>query len=112
MFGTGLLAAVPLYIFLQLPDSEELWAAFQSKVDKDLLRPIRYSDIPFPSMPLAFPASVYRDPQRRRDMVRTLQMRWHPDKFLQAFGASLDPVDDARIMTRVKEVSQAINSIS
>ena len=42
---------------------------------------------------------------------RKAALRWHPDKFLQSFGARLVADERDAIMQRVTETSQAINSI-
>eukprot|EP00669_Euglena_mutabilis_P003375 TRINITY_DN14328_c0_g1_i1.p3 TRINITY_DN14328_c0_g1~~TRINITY_DN14328_c0_g1_i1.p3 ORF type:complete len:118 (-),score=34.75 TRINITY_DN14328_c0_g1_i1:353-679(-) len=93
------------------PGLEEQWATFQSRVASGQLPTITLADVPFPRLPLALHPALQRDPQQRREAVRALQMRWHPDKFLQAYGDRLHPPDADRILTRVKEVSQAINAL-
>ena len=74
-------------------------------------------------------------PAAKRARVRCAQLRWHPDKFMQKFGARLLPTtrDEVhaqcrvcadrvasyvvhlvcvQIMARVKRVSQAINAMA
>ena len=44
-----------------------------------------------------------------RGLIRTLALRWHPDKFQQAFGARLAATDKDRIMDRVTKTFQLIS---
>ena len=44
--------------------------------------------------------------------VRQQQIRWHPDKFLQRFGAHIAAADKDEIMKRVTELSQKLNKLS
>jgi hypothetical protein len=47
-----------------------------------------------------------------KDMKRAYRLacrRFHPDKFLQKFGANIASGDEARIMARLTEITQAIN---
>ena len=46
-----------------------------------------------------------------RNLVRLLQLRWHPDKFMQSYGRLLVESEKEAILKRVKEVSQAVNAI-
>ena len=47
----------------------------------------------------------------RRLAYRAASLRWHPDKFVQSFGAQLVPSEREAVLKRVTEVSQAINAI-
>ena len=44
--------------------------------------------------------------------LREQQIRWHPDKFLQRFGAHIAIADKAKIMKRVTGLSQKLNKLS
>ena len=70
---------------------------------------------PCPHRPALDAASLGLDARcfsaaERRQAYRAASLRWHPDRFLQAFGNAL--CDDERevIMQRVTQVSQAVNS--
>ena len=43
--------------------------------------------------------------------VRSQQVRWHPDRFLQKVGDRLKDEDRERIMEKVKEISQRLNAL-
>lgn len=42
---------------------------------------------------------------------KAIQTRWHPDRFLQKFGARLDPGEREAIMAKVTAVAAEINSL-
>lgn len=46
----------------------------------------------------------------RRQRLRAELLRWHPDKFQAMFGANLKPDDAQQIMSKVNDISQAINT--
>ena len=46
----------------------------------------------------------------RRQAYRAASLRWHPDRFLQAFGNALCDDEREAILQRVTQVSQAVNS--
>ena len=45
----------------------------------------------------------------KKQLVRAGLLRWHPDKFMQKFGAKLMETDKELILEKVKEISQSIN---
>lgn len=50
--------------------------------------------------------------EREKKMaVRKASLRWHPDKFQQAFGAVLCDGDRGRIMEEVNEVARRVNAL-
>lgn len=58
-------------------------------------------DIPFPD------GTVFRVGNKD---FKKLAMRWHPDKFLQKWGAKLDPEQKDAIIDRVKATFQKLNA--
>ena len=48
---------------------------------------------------------------QRKAAFRAASLRWHPDKFLQSYGARLRPDERETILQKVTEVAQAINSL-
>jgi len=89
-------------------------------VELNGLRCLREQDVPWPcrgdTEPLPDVAVLVTG--ERKALVRDLQRRWHPDKFLQRFSSKL-PSDSSsevgardRILQRVVVVSQAINDIT
>ena len=63
------------------------------------VRHVIRSDLPLPGL------------SERRLAYRAASLRWHPDKFIQGFGAQLVPAEREAVLKRVTEVSQAINAI-
>lgn len=47
--------------------------------------------------------------QRKR--LRFELMRWHPDKFTAKFGGRMVAQDRGRVLDRVKQISQMLNSL-
>ena len=47
----------------------------------------------------------------RRQAYRKASLRWHPDKFTQAFGQLLRVSEREAVMQRVKTTSQALNAL-
>jgi len=49
--------------------------------------------------------------EEKKQAVRAASLRWHPDKFTQAFGRRLLEKDRGRVMESVKLMSQRINQL-
>jgi hypothetical protein len=47
----------------------------------------------------------------KRKRLRLELMRWHPDKFVAKFGARVGEAEHDRVLQRVKEISQMLNSL-
>ncbi len=85
--------------------------------DDDLL--LHFDDVPWPknsknveSMIQVLMCDVSKENQQDfKKFVRTQQLIWHPDKFMQKFGQRLVPEDTDRILERVTALSQALNKI-
>lgn len=45
-------------------------------------------------------------------LVRKLQRRWHPDKFMQNFGNRLLESDRDHIINQINEIAKALNKIN
>lgn len=43
--------------------------------------------------------------------VRRELMRWHPDKFMARLGPHLEPSDTPHVLSRAKDVSQALTQL-
>ena len=43
--------------------------------------------------------------------MRKAVLRWHPDKFTQAYGAYIDPSDRDKVMDRVKATAQQLTAL-
>ena len=74
---------------------------------------VRAADVPWPTLEAA---ALGLDPRatsaaERKQAFRTASLRWHPDKFVQSFGARLQPEEREQVLQRVTEVSQAINAL-
>ena len=49
--------------------------------------------------------------QDKKAALRAASLRWHPDKFLQAYGKLLEVGDYERIMVQVNIMSQRVNQL-
>lgn len=47
-----------------------------------------------------------------KKLIRKLQCRWHPDKFIQNFGNHLLESDKDKIMNQINEIAKVLNRIS
>ena len=80
---------------------------------------LKFSDIPWPknsknvdSMIQVLMCDVNQsNRQDFKKFLRTQQLIWHPDKFMQKFGQRLVPEDKEKILERVTALSQALNAI-
>lgn len=93
-----------------LKASEGDWETFAALPDDAT---IRMRDVPWPiltSDALGLNPAIASKAQRKQ-AFRSMSLRWHPDKFLQGFGARLHEAEREAILQRVTEVAQAINSI-
>jgi len=83
---------------------EERWDRFVSKASSGVK--LRFEDVPFLSA-VSIEAMKLKVSGHKK-MFFVLARRWHPDKFLQAFGAQLHPDDMERVKDRVKTSFQDI----
>ena len=102
------------------------WAAFE----KQPPRPTRLADIPWPpDQSHLLSGMVYLEMQQQmpegcqhqkgqpallanatlRSAYRKAAMRYHPDKFMQRYGAVVHPADWAEVAGRVKAITQSLN---
>jgi len=84
-------------------DHEAGWARFERRALSETGN-IRLRDLPCPS------ARDIQDVGKRSAGFKKLALRWHPDKFIQKFGANLNMAEKESICTRVKEVFQEITN--
>ena len=86
-------------------------------------RPLRFEDVPwlpelsssareacgggepFPLLGCSETAST----AEKNKAIRRASLRWHPDKFIQAFGRHIAPEDRERVLDSVKRMSQRVN---
>merc|ERR1712046_214738 len=80
--------------------NEALWNKFEGQKGT-----VTMSDIPFPDI-----GALLTLQARDKENLKRMVLRWHPDKFQQNFGSRLCKAQEDRIMARVKETFQAINS--
>ena len=89
---------------------ESAWDAFVARhADGD--GTIRMADVPWPKLDAASLGldARYTSLAQRKKAFRASSLRWHPDKFVQSFGAQLAPSEREAVLQRVTEVSQTIN---
>ena len=82
------------------PDEDEKrWADFLA-----LGREVEYNDVPFPQYGTFIDYNRSKDP---RGLYRTLQLRWHPDRWS---GIKMKLGDKDRILARVLEIAKMVSS--
>lgn len=70
------------------------------------------SEIPWPALePSALGLELHRGEVERKKAFREQSLRWHPDRFVQGFGALLHEGEREAILLKVTQVSQAINAL-
>lgn len=79
---------------------------------------ILYEDVPWPDAGVARPNALLlhgvqcaAEGGSARATLRKLQVRWHPDKWSQRFASRLCPSHAERILGRVKDIAQHVNSL-
>ena len=81
-------------------------------------RTLTFGCIPWPHVNLdSVAATLFCDlPDKTspayRKYLRVQQVRWHPDKFTQKFGEYLHADHAAKVMSRVKGISQLLNKLA
>ena len=79
---------------------------------------LSYCDIPWPGGDKAdddiviLTQGLEKGTSDFKKYLREQQIRWHPDKFLQRFGAYIAVGDKDKIVKRVTELSQKLNKLS
>lgn len=94
-------------------ECERAWAAFESSPPET----ITIEQVPCPAVPegiLAAGMAADTHPSaddftKLRKVYRSLSLRWHPDKFRQAFGQKLEVAQEKLILAKVQQVSQQLN---
>jgi NF-kappa-B inhibitor-like protein 1 len=88
------------------------WAGFEADVDDGTIAEIGLSDIPFPPkdnvLLLANRGQDATGAERKR-AFRAASLRWHPDKFVQRFGARLHDTERDDILDKVTATFQLVN---
>jgi hypothetical protein len=98
---------------------ERAWEVFVATAGKEGGHLIRASDIPWPDVSTlvatleadAKPGGLARPRSVTIAELRTLQARWHPDRFAQRFGSRLEPKERDAVLRRVTEVASRINAL-
>lgn len=88
---------------------EQRWTTFETRFASSSSSSIliRVSDIPFPSsLSDMLPSSL--TPSQRKQTLRNLWKRWHPDRFALSWSTRLHPDDAVKVMERVTAVSQML----
>ena len=93
-------------------------AAWSSFVSLSQLHPhphLLFSDVPFLPPGFSFPAifglSSSSPRESKRARIRLAMLRWHPDKFEQAFGGRVREDEREAVREGVKRMSQRINEL-
>ena len=111
---TGMMGrrAEPPFDFVQ---HERLWSKFENLVKAKLERreQLTYADVPFPPLDSAGTADLFGNSRitdaERRTKLRTLLLRWHPDKFKAKHAPLFAEADFSNVMNTVTATSQKIN---
>ncbi|XP_064649515.1 NF-kappa-B inhibitor-like protein 1 [Lineus longissimus] len=98
---------------------EQKWTDIFSEIKNGMH--MSFSDIPWPDGLSNSPDIVREflfcdfgeeETTLRKKYLRSQQVRWHPDKFMQKFGQNLLQTDRERILEKVKRVSQVMNQLN
>ena len=99
---------------------ESAWDRLNASKSLGTEATIHFRDIPWPDMPghggankvVFYALEAIRHPRQTDGpaALRRLRMRWHPDKFIQSWGARLASDDHAKVMRRVNDIAQLINA--
>ena len=81
---------------------------------------LRYEDIPWPGecgdvdkLESWFFCDIDNNStSEMKKYLRDQQIRWHPDKFVQKLGQKLHIEDKQKVLEKVKEISQLVNTLS
>lgn len=98
-----------------IPDYRELWKAHEHNwklFNDEPPAVVRFESIPFPpcdSDVLEFTADVNKLNRDMKAAYRHACRRFHPDKFMQRFGHQIVNDDIPRVVSRLNEITQAIN---
>lgn len=92
---------------------------FQKLSDETFTESLRFQDVPWPaaestekSIEILFHDVSKSNETLYKKYLREQQVRWHPDKFFQKFGNKIRESDKDEIMSRVNELSQALNKLN
>lgn len=86
------------------------WMRFEASGKTEIL----YSDVPWPdarATPNALIALAIQQASDMKATLRKLQVRWHPDKWSQRYASRLYETHEARVMERVKDIAQFVNTL-
>ena len=102
----------PLEVFALYEDRFE---EFKKSADAAPERPVRLADIPFPPSDSQYfdgvEAAARAAGDRARRVIRTLFLRWHPDKFLSRFRTRVDESELETVTRAVTEVQQGLVAV-
>jgi hypothetical protein len=96
-------AAVELQTAWQLFDDQ--WSTFCISPP----RTITLADIPLPDIDML--EQLFMSGEQRVVDAKRLRSEWHPDKFMQRFGARLDPQQKDDILHAITQVAGRINAL-
>ena len=73
-------------------------------------RQLRLSEVPWPRDKFDLTLSTWTG-EERKSQFRRLMLRWHPDKWMQAYGGVIVAEEREAAMERVTEVAKLINTL-
>ena len=91
---------------------ENEWVGFEADVDDGTVAEIGLSDIPSPpkdNVLLLANRGQGATAAERKQAFRAASLRWHPDKFVQRFGARLQDTERDDILEKVTATFQLVN---
>ena len=73
--------------------------------------PIGFNDVPWPQTDARSLGldKRFASLDECKKSFRKVSLRWHPDRFVQAFGARLVEAEREAVLRKVTQISQAIN---
>ena len=95
--------------------NESEWAKFTAVTSRK--QKLSFSDVPmFRRLDFSYQSIFGLHPakatvEEKRARMRCIMLRWHPDKFAQAYGSRLDDEEREAVMEGVKRVFQRINEL-
>ena len=98
--------------YLAARSAEERWAAHQQAWARFCAAPpeqVRLADLPFPDIQLL--QTLRSTAQGAAVDARKLRADWHPDRFVQRYGARLAPEEREEILAAVGATASQINAL-
>jgi len=94
-----------------LKQYEQHWRVLEASPSAICYLDVGWPDTDKENELLFYMMSHTKSNSEKKKLLKSLQLRWHPDKFLAKFGERLQPGGERdRIMARVMEICQLINA--